>query len=578
MRIVFFIGRPNSGKSTQAALVQRAIVLSPGQWLRENSAAHATSDLGAFIFHNWSNEALTPLVIEHLDARLGELASGQDAAVVAVDGFPRNVAEVHALPRLCRGHPFVVVEFAPHEDVIRERGLQRQRGSDDSACALDIRLEAYTANAGEIREALAALSAAPLYVRLETVADDVPAAIAARVEHVVDQQLHRVPIPPHRPRRHLARRHFVEANAIDGAAIVQKCLRLARSTRLRRQFFGTHPISFTRVNIPRIRRYPYLVSLKATGVRYMALVFGGRIWLVSRKLDVFMMTQRIDALVAFDETLLDGELIGEEEAAYYVVLDCLAAAGVNCMRDHIMERLRRSVAVGKIMYHGPLHFRPQEYVDRSQLAMLLRRAKDLPWAIDGVILQPARLPYRLGIDFNMFKWKPLAENSADFYYCEDDGGLYCRASSGEPRRDGSPTPINTERARRISGGDKHTDLVRFGRLIPALRPPWLRGGMIIECIPLQAEAVESLLAEIERENWDTNELVWVPQQHRSDKLAPNIDWVAQSVIQSIIDNVTQEELETQCAAASISGANLPRETAVLIPHAAPSRKRPKSYK
>lgn len=570
VRVLFLVGPPNSGKSTQAELLAKestseapVFVVSPGEWLRSLSAQHETHDLGAFIFHNWSHEALTPLVTDYLDRSIGDLLDQPPASnfIIVVDGFPRSVSEAQAIPRIIRGHLAVVIELNPGDDVIRARGEDRQRGTDDTADAMDIRSTSYATNITDIQESLKALGIACLRVPGNETRQRVNIILKAVLEN--SSCMSRVPIPSWRPKKTLARKLFSEADAIDSATIVQRALRLARSTRLRRQFFGTHPISLTRVNLPRLRRYPYLVALKATGVRFMCMVSDSRIWLISRALIVYV-SSRIEGLEKFTDTLLDGELIGMEEASMYVVLDCLAANGKNCMRDPIMERLRRSVDLGKFMFNGPLFFRPQEYVDRGQLPQLIRRAKELPWKIDGVILQPARLPYRLGIDYNMFKWKPLGENSADFYYNEEDSGLYCRVSVGEARED-APTPVDVTTAPKIT--KKKVEMIRFGRLLKCLTPPWIRDGMIIECVALPAEGIDALMPDIEETDWNSNELVWVPQQHRGDKPTANIDWVAQSVIQSIIDNITQPELEQECTASNISSHELPQETARLIPHA-----------
>lgn len=561
MNIVFLIGRPNSGKSTQSKEFEsrhtNTRIVSPGAWLRQESAEHEKSPLGSFIFHNWSHETLSPIVTEYLDRVVGEEIEAGDAEFVLVDGFPRTPTEATEIPKIVRGHRFVVIELdVQNEELARIRASERQR-LDDTESAIDIRMESYAANVTKIQTALSSVHA-PIE-RIDA-AQSIE-AVASRIDEIIADELvlKRVAIPASPPLRTVARRLFVETSATLAAVIVQKTLVLARSTRLHRQFFGTHPISFTRANVPRIQRYPYLVSLKAMGVRYMMYIAdSGYIYLISRKLDVYVSSHRFAALARHDGTLLDGELVGDNSDAptYFIVLDCLAADGVNCMRENIMERLRRSVDVGKTLYNGPLFLRQQEYVDRSQLSRLFERSRALPWKIDGVILQPARLPYRLGIDFNMFKWKPLSLNSADFMFHAEDNGLYCRLSA-EARRDDAPQPYDVSTAPKLSGGPKKPDFVRFGRLLHELQPPWLRDGMVIECNALPADRVTPLLPAIEKIDWLPNELIWVPHQHRSDKLSPNIDWVAQSVVMSILDNVTQSELISICSSSS-SSSNVAR--------------------
>lgn len=570
INILFLIGVPNSGKTTQAAEFAKSYhkpvyTISPGTWLRNLSKEKDNSDLGSFIFYNWSHESLTPLVTDFIDKTISGIIDNppHNNLSIIIDGFPRNRLEAESLPSLCKGYPFLVVELLLHESETIMRGKKRQRGDDDTPVVTDIRNESYLANIERIKDVLDRIESPIVEMNCS---ETTPEEVCDGLIDLFMKYAGRLPIPSVAPRRTLARKMFIEASPIESAVIIQKTLKIARSSRLRKQFFGTHPISLTRVNLPRVRSYPYLVALKATGVRYMCYIDNGCIWLLTRKLEVFV-SNKIEGIEQFNETLLDGELIGEEEAAYYIVLDCIASNGENCMRKNIIERLRNSLALGNFMCKGPLFFRQQEYVDRSQLSSLLQRRKHLPWEIDGIILQPARLPYRLGIDYNMFKWKPLGDNTADFYYNDANSGLYCRVSGRGEARDGAPCPINTESADKINANG--IPMVQFGRLLNYLKPKWLRHGMIIECAALPEhvlDAVDDLRIEIEAQDWKEHEIVWVPQHHRADKPSGNVDWVAQSVVQSIIDNITQEELERLCIASNIHSTQLPYETAKLIPH------------
>jgi adenylate kinase family enzyme len=578
VRILFILGRPNAGKTTQARMLaagldSSVLAISPGQWLRDLSAQQQQSDLGSFVFHNWSHDALTPLVTDFIDKTLNDVFNKppppppQRAPLVVIDGYPRSVVEVGSIAALVRGHEFAIVELDSSEETLRSRGLTRQRATDDTSEAMDIRLDSYAANIVLVKEALHKLGVNLLRIASDATADEIHRMLVAVV--TCTTSFRRLPIPSQPPRKLLARKLFMEADPIDSATIVQRCLRLAHSTRLRKTFFGTHPISLTRVDLPRIRRYPYMVSLKASGVRYLCLVACRRLWLVSRTLAIYQGPM-LPELERFENTLLDGELIGEEDASYFIVFDCLASCGENCMRDNIIGRLRRSVELGRLLYNGPLMFRPQKYVDRGQMFELVASAKELPWEVDGVIFQPARLPYRLGIDYNMFKWKPLGENTCDFYYNAADSGLYCRVNPSEQNeRMSEIAPIDLSQATRISRDG--IEMVRFGRLLTVLRPTWLRDAMIIECSALMHDKAGLLAEAIEREQWGVNELVWVPQKHRGDKHYANIEWVSQSVIQSIIDDISQEELERECVSRNLTDQEMPTSTTKRVPHAGAKR-------
>lgn len=579
VRILFLVGRPHSGKSTQSKFLSQRIpgvyVISAGDWLRKLQE-NSDSALGEFVLNNWNHESLTPLVSEFLDKTVGQMIAMSQTkkmnVLLVIDGFPRNVSEARLIAQMARGNPVHVIEYQLSNQDLMERCKEqdRGRGSDDTDDALRIRLESYNEKFVHVVKCLE-YDKIPL-TRVQSIQGD-PEATYQKTIEIVNRINHRVPIPPKSPRQTMASKYLTEVGAIARATVFQIALRLAQSTRLYQQFFGTHPISLNRVDLPRLRRFPYLAALKASGERYMCLVHAKRLWFISRRMRVFASSEET-RLQEFECTLLDGELIDEK---YYLVLDCLCANGNSCKSEPILERLRLSVKLGSVMFNGPIFFRPQEYIDRTQLPQLLGRAHTLPWKTDGIIFQPTKLPYRLGIDYNMFKWKPLGQNTVDFFYNEEDDGLYCRIAPNVDQADlplighGQSRPIDLRQNKRMVY--KKINLIQFGRLLPQFKPSWLRHAMIIECVALAESSVPQLDEPIVVDDWGDNELVWVPQMHRADKPSANIEWVAQAVIQSILDNITEEELKAECVGRVIKAGQISADTAVRIPH---SKKRQKN--
>lgn len=565
LSLLFLVGRPNAGKSTQARLLVEAaakeggevvLTVSPGDWLR--TLREGKDDLGAFVQHNWNHEALSPLVIEFLDRLVADTCAesvrSEKRVLLVIDGYPRTVSETTSIPAIARGCPTHVAMLETNEVVARARAGERNRDDDDTEYALDIRNEAYTSKISVIVRELEYQR-----IRYSTIdATQPPETVLACIQAV---SYDRIAIPSAPTAATLANRYFHEASAMDRARISQMAMRLAESKRLDQSFFGTHPVSLTRLDLPRIRRFPYLVSLKAEGVRFMCLVSGRRLWLISRKLRVF--AGAIDpALADHDGTLLDGELMGEEEARLYLVLDVLAKNGRCCCAEPILARLVHADAViAHVSSSSRLCFRRQEYVDRTQLSQLLARGHELPWSVDGIILQPARLAYRNGIDYNMFKWKPLGENSVDLYYNASDDGLYAKKTTSVRRRIQFSLPDDTPEIQ----VKKHTH-VRMGRLFPEflVYAPWVRDGMILECVACPKKAL-SLLKASSAARLAPREVVWFPKMHRGDKPAANLDWVAQSVIQSIADDITQEELQRECVAPPLSDRDLSSDVVARVP-------------
>jgi mRNA guanylyltransferase len=481
-----------------------SVQVHPGQWLRDQVQAKETSVLGKYIHHNWNHGTLEPIVTEYVESEVRAcLEVVQD---VCVDGFPRTEKEALKLPAISRGHPALVIELLLDSDQMVERSIKRQRIGDDTETSRNIRLESYNRNMSTVRPILQTFG---IYrsVNAQQSIEEVFADLSKILE---DQgQYSRMVIPP-TDGRSFHSSLLSPATAIESAEAVQTSLALARSPKLHKQFCGSHPISLDRDNMFRIRRFPYMVSLKADGFRYLCVVRRNHLWFINRKLEVWK-SKYMKELQQWNNTLLDGEMVTDN---LFLVLDCLNVRGAHCMADPLIERLRKSVQLGSLFANGPLYFRAQEYCDRTMLSQLMLREKELPYKVDGIIFTPSRLPVRLGTDWNMFKWKPFKNNTIDALYCK--GYLFCR-KKGE-------TSMALE------------NMAYIGDVLEQDRPEWLVDRMIVECRPLS----------ITRSSNDVK-IRWRPTKERKDKPFPNMDWVADNVIKSIKDNITKEDILHECS-------------------------------
>lgn len=517
--IVFLIGPPNSGKSTQAEQLlssgRFSFRVSPGDWLRKLSDTDTV--LGRYVANNWNHDSLEPLVIDHVREQLQGIT--ELSPFVLVDGYPRTEEEALQIPTIARGYPVLVVELYVTKEELFERAVARQRRDDDTEKAQSIRLETYEKNIAKIRPFLQELG---VYCRIDS--DQDKDAVTESILEMVDRldNSNRIPIPPQPDLVIDPGALLRPASATESAIVVQKSQELAENHFKRKQFSGSHPISLSAENLWRVRRYPYHVSLKADGVRYLCVVWDGRVWFMGRKFDVWKGPLK-PKLREYENSLLDGEMVNPN---LFLVLDCLAVNGRNCMKEELLERLRLSVPVGRVMYNGPLYFRPQDYVDRRNIRELLRRESGLSYKCDGLIFTPSKLPARIGIDYNMFKWKPFEQNSIDALYCK--GYLFCRRV-GE---------------RVVTDDDGNVDISNMayvGEVKKLERKSWIMDGMIVECKP----------KELLRHKNDTT-VVWQVVKERDDKKYPNMDWVAKNVIQSLVDNITLKDVVEECLASPLA--------------------------
>lgn len=592
-----------------AETMARVAIIQPGAWLRQ--CRDYGGDFGHYIANNWKNDVLEPLVIEHVTEcvqrlmgaeleRETALANDEADTIVLIDGYPRSVREAEHAAESLRA---TLVHFEydntgaadsgatdsgatdAERSLLRQRATDRQRGSDDSVDAFDKRFDHYCDTKRVVINSFAPERRRIVPYCDSTAPEICTATLATEILGSADSlRCTATPIAP--PKSWLADRcgqipHvFERVTERERATVIQQQQRLAGRARAPRQFCGTHPVSLNRDNMRRILRYPYLVAVKADGVRYACVVRDhGRLYFVNRRLDVYRLRDHPPTLShsRYDDTLLDGELCAIHDAllpggarrgtfnygsghsaAVYLVLDVFSWCGTNVMRAPLIERLSHSVPLGRDMFSASLPFRPQEYVDRTQIKQLRDRAHTLPFSgsCDGYILVPARLPMRVGTDYNLFKYKPLLKNTVDVLY--DNGTLYIVKTSSDD------TALEQQELGGVSVPADDVPAAAAAAAAGAALAPFLVGalhssfatnsdafasGTILECAPKLAP---------------DGSIAWIPVRIRGgDKSLPNADWVAASVVDSVRDNITETELIEYAQRPSVSPASVPSPPRVV---------------
>ena len=489
MRVVFLIGPPCCGKTTQASLLHEKyaktfnVYFSVSAWLQD--MATSNSDLGKYILNNPTYDALESLVTH----RLYNLINNTESFII--DGYPRTAAQATQLPIICHGNELMVIELMCSPQQLALRGAQVQR-PDDTPNAFQSRMQFYSVHMQDIRQVLQGVHPRVWQgVDANGSVEDVQQRIASLVASDAIA-LPRVPIQP-LPNQ-VINAQISYALPLDAAVVVQMTLRLAQSPRLKRNFCGSYPVSIERNHLEALTRFPYMVSLKIDGIRMFALTWRNRVWFVNRKMDVF----EGPACLAEDETLLDCEYVPQLNR--FCVCDCIAVRGEYVGNYPLLERLQKASAVGKKLNS---FFRPQEFVPLEQLRNLWKKGQETQRHIpqDGLVFTPAKLPYRLGIDYKLFKWKEAHRNTIDILLRIVPGRVplvFCRqAKIGEP--------------------------VHIGRVVNNLYTDE----------PLKTETIYECRC--------VGEAQWEIVNPRPDKLHPNLDWVVNNVLNSIKQKITLEE-------------------------------------
>lgn len=435
MKLVFIIASDElfEGVCMQIVSNFKYVVIRPELWLRQESTKK-NSDLGAFIMINWSAATNEPLINQYVTECIAELPHYPEYCLI--QNFPLTTFQISLIPYLSLGNPFVILSTVRNSDAKLPTG----------------------------------------YYDIHTVKDAID--ILSN-----DTQYKRVPIqtPPQRQLTSYA----AVAYPHDAARVIQMTLRLSGSTRLRRQFCGTYPISLERKHISQLVHFPYLVSLKLDGTRMFVVTYNGRIWFVTRKMDVY----EGPVIEGEDETLLDCEFC-EENTSFYVC-DCLCVRGKPVHELPLEQRLAATRQIGGRLPHM---FKPQVFVPFMKLESLWESRHGRSCKIDGIVLTPANLPYRLGIDYKMFKWKEDNNNTVDLLF--NNGRMHCRA--------------------------RLTHLEDVGVAVKSyIGQP--QQGMIYECRTCGQQR-------------------WEIIKQRTDKPYPNLDWVVTNVLNSIVSKITINEL------------------------------------
>lgn len=250
------------------------------------------------------------------------------------------------------------------------------------------------------------------------------------------------------------------------------------------------------------------------------------------------------------QTLIDGELVVDKMPnghmqPKYLVFDCLFLDGNSLMERTLDKRLAYFTERIGDPYKQLLKNYPQEipyYAFILELKkmefsyaismMFLQTLPSLPHGNDGLIFTCRTTPYQSGTDPNILKWKPEDENSIDFrlemefeMIQPDKQDIAEGIREPYPDYDSIPQSCNLF----IFCGDGKPDKW-FGSLF--LEPSeW--ESLKARGEPLQDRIVECYMDARKR---------WRFMRFRDDKPQANFIGTAESVIESIKDRVTKEEL------------------------------------
>ncbi|KZV84266.1 mRNA capping enzyme [Exidia glandulosa HHB12029] len=317
------------------------------------------------------------------------------------------------------------------------------------------------------------------------------------------------------------------------------------------RFPGAQPVSFVKSDIARLQKKDYWVCEKSDGVRVLMLVVKcedntHEVFLFDRhnayrKVSGFYFPHYEDPGRALGNSVFDGELLIDvdpktgKETTRLLVFDCLVCDDQNLMSKPLLSRygrlqnwlLKPFSRMLKQMPHLAKDMPFELGVKKMELSygiplVLKEYIPRLHHGSDGLIFTCVETGYVPGTDTTLLKWKPPSENSIDFK-------LEVRFPPDQ-------------------NGSRDAD----SRAVPLCVLLVWCGGSVYEYFDV-LELDEDEWAAIKASNtqyddrivevhWDSERQRWKFMRFRNDKPNGNHRDTVDSIINSIIDGVKEDEL------------------------------------
>lgn len=323
-------------------------------------------------------------------------------------------------------------------------------------------------------------------------------------------------------------------------------------------FPGAQPVSFASRHIAELQKQDYYVCEKSDGIRCLMYLTGDGTqeitYLIDRRNDYYHVQglhfpksaeQELDFHTG---TLVDGELVNDKQRdgsvrLNYLVFDCLVLDGSSLMHRTLDKRLAyfrdKVYNPYKALYKKypqelefvPFHVEFKNMEFGYGIEMMFRDIlPNLPHGNDGLIFTCRNSPYQSGTDPHILKWKFKEENSIDFRLFFEWPVLELDAGD-QPNGDNEPYPdYYSKPTFHLAVHKGNGEDVPYATMIVD-DAEWERMKGLNE--PLDERVVECCLDK--QQNWRF--LRW-----RNDKQDANHISTVQSVMESIRDSVTKEEL------------------------------------
>ncbi|KAH9261750.1 hypothetical protein BASA81_000406 [Batrachochytrium salamandrivorans] len=311
------------------------------------------------------------------------------------------------------------------------------------------------------------------------------------------------------------------------------------ASKLRTKFPGTQPVSFQRKDLDLVcLPGQFYVCEKSDGQRYLMMYINKQCLLVNTKLEFFELGEREERFDLVEDTLVDGELVLENDGKVnFYVFDSLHFSKL-CVVDAMLDTRLRMIQSRNLSTMCPstissLVLKKMYLASASQFVL----EQHLSHESDGLIFTKVSPPYVAGSSNDILKWKPVEMNTADFQVRKvqlENGSSKFAQLFWQERGVCKPFP--------------HQSYIYLSKEQHELFEQVGKEEIVCECSFDADWFVPELLGA---DNWDEVQAVkppapavgaWKFMRFRHDKALPNSIHTVESVMESIANPVTKHEL------------------------------------
>ena len=309
----------------------------------------------------------------------------------------------------------------------------------------------------------------------------------------------------------------------DADTMVSEVFKMCRLPPKHRRFPGPDCVALSRSRLLHIVNTGYVICEKSDGERCMLVcktVKGhNMVLLVTRKLDVYVVSPIDMVTKLYEGTVLDGELVFDNQTGRRIFLffDAVVVAGVHVGCDSSLQARLQSACDGLKEYtpkpHDMLQIRIKVFHPVTDIKTFVEKHYDAAcsrYDTDGVILTPTHMAYgHPGTNPHLYKLKFGRSNTIDFIVRGKDRRDLCVAQTI---------------------GDKRVESVvaRLGA------SHYYEDGDVVECRQDEHGA-------------------WQPERLRTDKTTPNDIVTYKRTLQCIRESLSLEDIQRVVDGQNLTG-------------------------